>query len=118
MQWGWEKEVREVRKERRQNLKSVLVVLFAEPEVSLQCSFEGMGGLHVTDVRRERILLLWSRVRERTRESIGSGVLSPIFEGCCFTQPLSRVRSLLSVVFCLPLTSFGLQCLSVATLLA
>ena len=25
-----------------------------------------MGGLNVTDVRRERIPLLWSRVRERT----------------------------------------------------
>ena len=51
-------------KERRQNLKLVVVVLFVE--VSLKCSFEGMGGLNVMDVRRERIPLLWSTVRERT----------------------------------------------------
>ena len=45
-------------------MKSVVVVLFVE--VSLKGSLEGMGGLNVTDVRRERIPLLWSRVRERT----------------------------------------------------
>ena len=56
--------MREVRKERRRNLKSVVVVLFVE--ASLQRSFEGMGGLNVTDVRTEKIALLWSRVRERT----------------------------------------------------
>ena len=56
--------MRQITKERRQNLKSVVVVLLVE--MSLQCSFEGMGGLNVTDVRRERIPLLWSRVRERT----------------------------------------------------
>ena len=51
--------MREVRKERRHDFKSVNVVLFVE--VSL-----GMEELNVTDVRRERIPLLWSRVRERT----------------------------------------------------
>ena len=56
--------MREVRKERRQNLKSVVVVLFVE--VSLRCNFEGMGGVNMTDVTRERIPLLWSRVSERT----------------------------------------------------
>ena len=35
-------------------------------EVSVLCSFEGIGGLNVTDVRRESIPLLWNRVRERT----------------------------------------------------
>ena len=54
--------MREVRKERRQNLKSVVVVLFVE--VSLERSFEGMEGLNMTDVRRKRMPLLWSRVRE------------------------------------------------------
>ena len=54
--------MRELGKERRQNLKLVVVVLFVE--VSLKCSFEGMGGLNKMDVRRERIPLLWSRVRE------------------------------------------------------
>ena len=44
-------------------MKSVVVLLV---DVSLLRSFEGMGGLNVTDVRRERIPLLWSRVRERT----------------------------------------------------
>ena len=34
-------------------------------EVSVLCSFEGIGGLNVTDVRRESIPLLWNRVRER-----------------------------------------------------
>ena len=56
--------MREARKERRQNSKSVVVVLFVE--VSLKCSFKGTKGLSVTDVRRERIPLLLSRVRERT----------------------------------------------------
>ena len=51
--------MREVRKERRHDFKSVNVVLFVE--VSL-----GMEELNVTDVRRERIPLLWSRERERT----------------------------------------------------
>ena len=54
--------MREVRKERRQNLKSVVVVLFVE--VSLGRSFEGMEGLNMTDVRRKRMPLLWSRVGE------------------------------------------------------
>ena len=31
--------------------------------VSFQCSFESMGGLNVTYVRRERIPLLWSAVK-------------------------------------------------------
>ena len=44
---------------KRQNLKSRVVVLFIELEVSL----ERMGRLNVTDVRRERTLLLWSTVR-------------------------------------------------------
>ena len=35
-------------------------VLFAE--VSFSCNFEGMGGLNVMDVRREKIPLLWSTV--------------------------------------------------------
>ena len=34
-------------------------------EMSLQCSFEGVGGLNVLDVRREGLPLLWSMVRER-----------------------------------------------------
>ena len=34
-------------------------------EMSLQCSFEGVGGLNVQDVRREGLPLLWSMVRER-----------------------------------------------------
>ena len=51
--------MREVGKERRQNLKLVVVVLFVE--VSLKCSFEGMGGLNKMDVRRERIPLIWRR---------------------------------------------------------
>ena len=55
---GWEEGVREVRKDRRQNLKSVVVVLFVE--VSFSCGFEGIGGLNVTDVRGERVPLLWS----------------------------------------------------------
>ena len=50
-----------MRGEKRQNLKSV-VLLFAE--VSIQCSSEGMGGVNVTDVRRERNPLLWSTVKE------------------------------------------------------
>ena len=41
----------------KKNFKS-LVVLFLE--VSFECSFEGMGRLNVTDVRREQIPLLWS----------------------------------------------------------
>ena len=41
--------MREVKKERRHDLKSV-VVLFVE------VSFEGTRGQNVTDVRRERIL--------------------------------------------------------------
>ena len=44
-------------------MKSVVVLLV---DVSLLRSFEGMGGLNVTDVLREIIPLLWSRVRERT----------------------------------------------------
>ena len=35
-------------------------------EVSLYRRFEGMGALNVTAVRRRRIPLLWSRVREGT----------------------------------------------------
>ena len=53
-----------VRNEGRQYLKSVVVLLFVE--VNFGRSFEGMGGLNVTDVRTEKIALLWSRVRERT----------------------------------------------------
>ena len=34
-------------------------------ELRLECSFEGMGGMTVTDVRREIIPSLWSTVRER-----------------------------------------------------
>ena len=45
-----------VAEETRQNEKSV-VVLFV--------GVEGIGGLNVADVRRERIPLLWSTVRER-----------------------------------------------------
>ena len=37
-------------------MKSVVVVLFVE--VSVYRSFEGMGGLNVTDVRREKIPLI------------------------------------------------------------
>ena len=40
---------------RRHNLKSLVVVLFLY--VSRQRSFESMGGINVTDVRRERIPL-------------------------------------------------------------
>ena len=50
-----------------QNLKSLVVVLSLE--VSFSCSFAGMGGLNVTDcqicIRKEKIPLLWSTVRER-----------------------------------------------------
>ena len=52
-----------VRKERRQNFKSVNCCCFVE--VSLSFGFEGVGGLNVTNVRREIIPLLMSRVRER-----------------------------------------------------
>ena len=45
-------------KEKRQTLKSVVVVLFVE--VGLLRSSEGTGGLNVTDVRRKRIPLLLS----------------------------------------------------------
>ena len=38
------------------------MVLFVA--VSFSRSFEAMGGLNVTDVRRKRIPLLWSTVRE------------------------------------------------------
>ena len=38
-------------------MKSIVVALFVE------VSFEGMGGLNVTDVRRERTPMLWSTVR-------------------------------------------------------
>ena len=48
-----------MRGEKRQNLKSV-VLLFAE--VSIQCSFESMGGVNVMDVGRERNPLLRERV--------------------------------------------------------
>ena len=37
-----------------------VVVLFVE--LSFLGSFQGMGGLNVTDVRRERTPLLWSAV--------------------------------------------------------
>ena len=47
---------------RRQNLKSLIVVLFEA--VSFLRSFECTGGLNVTDDRRERIPLLWSTVGE------------------------------------------------------
>ena len=40
-------------------MKSIVVALFVE------VSFEGMGGLNVTDVRRERTPMLWSTVRRR-----------------------------------------------------
>ena len=70
--------MREVRKERRQDLTSVVVVLFVE--VSL-----GMEELNVTDVRRERIPLLWSRVRERT---LTKGFSSTKY---CFIQKLGLV---------------------------
>ena len=53
---------------RRPNLKSLVVVLFVE--VSFQRSFEGMGGLNATDVRRERIPLLWSTVGETTETNL------------------------------------------------
>ena len=39
-----------------------LVVLFVK--VSFDSSFEGVRGLNVTDVRRERIPFLWSTVGE------------------------------------------------------
>ena len=41
-------------------MKSLFVVSFVE--VSFEHSFEGMGGLNVADVRRERIPFLWSTV--------------------------------------------------------
>ena len=44
----------------RQNLKS-LVILFAEVSFA---NFEGIGELNATDVRQERIPLLWFTVRE------------------------------------------------------
>ena len=47
---------------RRENLKSLFVVLFVQ--VSFEHSFEGIGTLNVTNFRRERIPLLWSTVRE------------------------------------------------------
>ena len=34
-------------------------------EMSLQCSFEGVGGLNVQDVRRKGLPFLWHMVRER-----------------------------------------------------
>ena len=59
---------------KRQNLKS-LMVLFIE------VSFEGMEGLNVTDVRRERIPLLWS--------AIGKTDLS---KGFCSNMGIRRIH--------------------------
>ena len=42
-----------------------VVVLLVE--VSLPCSFEDIGGLKVTDVRRKTIPLFWSTVSRRKR---------------------------------------------------
>ena len=43
-------------------MKPPVLVLFVY--MSVFNSFEGMGGLRVTDIRRERIPLLWSTVGE------------------------------------------------------
>ena len=63
--------MREVRKERRQNLKSVVAVLFAE--VSLEGSLEGMEGPNVTDVRRKGIPLLCKRKKKKTNKKTTAG---------------------------------------------
>ena len=49
--------------QKRQNLKSSVVDLFVE--VHRERRFEGMGGLNVANIRRERISLLWSTIRDR-----------------------------------------------------
>ena len=48
---------------RIQNVKSLVEVLCAK--VSSKRRFEGMGGLNVMEVRRERVPLLWRTVSER-----------------------------------------------------
>ena len=49
------------------------MVLFAEG--SLYCSFGGMGGLNMTDVRKERIPLLWSTVSKELALAKGFGFI-------------------------------------------
>ena len=67
---------------RRPNLKSLVVVLFVE--VSFQRSFEGMGGLNATDVRRERIPLLWSTLEEAAlAKGFGSNVGDTKYPSVC-----------------------------------
>ena len=56
----------------KKNLKSLSVVLSVK--VRFEREFEVMGRLTVTDVRRERIPLLWSTVRERALQTPSTGM--------------------------------------------
>ena len=60
---------------RIQNLKSLVEVLCAK--VSSKRRFEGMGGLNVMEVRRERFPLLWRTVSERALAK-GKGAGDPM----------------------------------------
>ena len=54
-------------------MKSLVVVLFVE--VSFEHSFEGMGGLNVADVRRERIPFLWSTVGQTALPNVFCSIM-------------------------------------------
>ena len=65
------------------------MLLFAE--ASFYCSFEGMAGLNVTDVRRERIPLVWSTVREsRPMDFVGTWETQSIQVFCRRTKLSGR----------------------------
>ena len=85
-----------MRGKKRQTLKSV-VLLFAE--VSIQCSFEGMGGLNVSFVRRERNPLLWSTVRERVLLKGFWHVILTLLSCTFFLSRLHRALDKVNTIF-------------------